>query len=50
MIKSLNTEDTLENAGLTEEEQLLFSNAQDGVVVTGVSNDFDDLHCGRLYR
>ena len=28
MIKSLSTEDTLENAGLTEEEQLLFSNAR----------------------
>jgi NADH-quinone oxidoreductase subunit B len=28
MIKSLNTEDTLENAGLTEEEQKLFSNAR----------------------
>jgi len=28
MIKNLSTEDTLENAGLTEEEQLLFSNAR----------------------
>jgi NADH-quinone oxidoreductase subunit B len=28
MIKSLNTEDTLENAGLTAEEQQLFSNAR----------------------
>ncbi len=28
MIKSLNTEDTLENAGLTDEEQQLFSNAR----------------------
>ena len=28
MKNSLNTEDTLENAGLTEEEQLLFSNAR----------------------
>ena len=28
MIKSLSTEDTLENAGLTEEEQQLFCNAR----------------------
>ncbi len=28
MIKSLNTDDTLENAGLTDEEQQLFSNAR----------------------